>query len=79
MGVADFNQFMRLRNQLVTATEKFEREENVSPVLLPTLSTDMVEQFKLTHKIVDVVERANRKIRVTLLRYCVGKRQSSYA
>ena len=79
MGVANFNQFMRFRKQLVTATENYGREENVSPVLLPTMSTDMGEQFKLAHKVVDVVDRAKRKIRVTLLRYSVGKRQSSYA
>ena len=30
MGEADFNQFMRLRNQLVLALERFAREENVS-------------------------------------------------
>ena len=28
MGEADFNQFMRLRNQLVNAAEDFAREEN---------------------------------------------------
>ena len=28
MGEADFNQFMRLRNQLVNAAENFAREEN---------------------------------------------------
>ena len=39
----------------------------------------MDEQVKLAHKVVDVVDRANRKICVTLLRYNVDKPQSSYA
>ena len=38
---ADFNQFMRLRNQLVNAAENFAREENLTPVLIPTMSKDM--------------------------------------
>ena len=66
MGETDFNQLMRLRNQLVNAPENFDREENLTPVLIPTMSKDMDEQLKLAHKVVD---RANRKICVTLLRY----------
>ena len=31
MREADFNQFMRLRNQLVNAAENFAREENLTP------------------------------------------------
>ena len=79
MGEADFNQFMRLRNQLVNAADNFTREENLTPVQIPTLSKDMEEQLKLAHKVVDVVDRANRKICVTLLRYNVDKPESSYA
>ena len=40
---------------------------------------DMDEQLKLAHKVVDVVDRANRKICVSLLRYNVGKPESSYS
>ena len=40
---------------------------------------DLDEQFKLAHKVVDVVDRANRKICVTLLLYNVDKPESSYA
>ena len=79
MGEANFNQFMRLRNQLVNAAGNFAREECLTPVLIPTLSKDMDEQLKLAHKVVDVVDRANRKICVTLLRYNVDKPESSYA
>ena len=79
MGEADFNQFMRLRNQLVNAAENFAREENLIPVLIPTMYRDMDEQLKLVHKVVDVVDRINRKICVTLLRYNVDKPESSYA
>ena len=38
MGEADFNQFMRLRNQLVSAAENIAREKNLTSVLIPTLS-----------------------------------------
>ena len=79
MGEADFNQFMRLRNQLVNAAENFAREENLTPVLIPTMSKNNDEQLKLAHKVVDVVDRANRKICVTPLRYNVDKPESSYA
>ena len=79
MGEADFNQFMRLRNQPVNAAENFAREENLTSVLIPTLFRDMDEQFKLAHKVVDVVDRTNRKTCVTLLRYKVDKPESSYA
>ena len=79
MGEADFNQFMRLRNQLVNAAENFAREENLTPMLIPTISKGMVEQLKLAHKVVDVVDQANRKVCVTLLRYNVDKLESSYA
>ena len=79
MGDADFNQFMRLRNQLIIAAENFAREENLTPVLIPTMSKDMDEQLKLTHKVVEVVDRANRIICVSLLRYKVDKAGSSYA
>ena len=43
------------------------------------MSRDMDEQIKLTHKVVDVVDRTNRKICVTLLRYNVDQPESSYA
>ena len=79
MGEADFNQLMRLRNQLVNAAENFARRENLTQVLIPTMSGDMYEQLKLAHKVVDVVDRANRKIFLTLLRYNVDKPPSSYA
>ena len=79
MGEADFNQFMRLRNQLVNAADNFARVENLTPVLIPTMSRDMDEQLGLAHKVVDVVDRTNRKICVTLLRYNVDKPESSYA
>ena len=56
VGVADFNQFMPLRNQLVIAAENFAREENLSLRLIPTLFKDMDEQLKLARKVVDVVD-----------------------
>ena len=76
---ADFNQFMRLKNLLVNTAENVAREENLTPVLIPTMSKDIDEQLKLAHKVVDVVDRANRKICVILMRYTVNNRDSSYA
>ena len=79
MGEADSNQFMRLRNQLAIAAKNFAGEENLTPVLIPTMSRDMDEQLKLAHKVVDVVDQTNRKICVTLLQYNVDNLESSYA
>ena len=79
MGETDFNQFIRQRNQLVVAADNILTEQNLSPVLQSTLSKDIDEQLKLAHKVVDVVDRTNRKICVTLLRYNVDKPESSYA
>ena len=79
MGEANFNHFMRLRNQLVNAAENFAKEENSTPVLIPTMSEDMDEQLKLAHKVVDVVDRANKKNCATPLWYNVEEPESSYA
>ena len=73
MGEADFDQFMRLRNQLVIAAENFAKAEKLFPVLIPTVSKDMDEQLKLAHMVVDVVDRGNKKVCVTLLWYNVDK------
>ena len=79
MGKADFNLFIGLRNQLVIAADNFAIEENLSPVLIPTMSKNMDEQIKLAHNIVDVADRANKGVCVTLLRYNMDKPESSYA
>ena len=79
MGEADFNQFIRQRNQLVVLADNFLREQNLSPVLQSTLSKDMEEQLKLVHKVIDVVARPNSRICVTLLRYKVDNPETSYA
>ena len=76
LGEADFNQFMLLRNLPVNAAEFFAREENLSIALIPLLSMDMDEQLKLSHEVVD---RANRRVCVTLLPYSVDRPGSSYA
>ena len=79
MGEADFNQFIRQRNQLVVALDNFLREQNLPRVLQTTLSKDIEEQLKLVHKVIDVVDCPNRKICVTLLRYKVDNPETSYA
>ena len=79
MGEADFNQFTRQRNQLVVAADNFLTEENFPPVLQSALSKDMEDQLKLVHKVIDVVDRSNRKICVTMLRYKVDYPETSSA
>ena len=79
MEEADFNQFIRQRNQLVVAADNFLREQNLTPMLQSTLSKDMEEQLKFVHKIIDVVDCPNRRICVTLLWYKVDNPESSYA
>ena len=79
MGEADFNQFIRQRNQLIVAADNFLREQNLSPVLQSTLSKDMEEKLKLVHKVIDVVDCPNRRICVTLLRYKVDNPATFYA
>ena len=61
MGEADFNQFIRQRNQLVVAADKFHREQNLSPVLQFTPSKDMEEQVKFVHNVIDVVDSPKQK------------------
>ena len=79
MGEADFNQFIRQRNQLVVAADNFLIEQNSSSVLQSTLSKDMEEQLKLVHKVIDVVDCPNRRICVRLLRYKADNPETSYA
>ena len=43
------------------------------------MSKDRIEQFKPAHKVIDVVDRANKKICVILQRYSVDKPETSYA
>ena len=79
LGEAHSNQFFRQRNQLVVAADNFLREQTLSSVLQSTLSKDMEELLKLVPKVVDVVDRANRRICVTLLRYKPDNPETSYA
>ena len=62
-GEADFNKFVRQRNELVVTADNSLREQSLSPVLQSTLSKDMEQQLKLVHK----VDCLNRRICVTLL------------
>ena len=79
MGEADFNQFIRLRNQLVIAAENFATDENLFPVFLSTMFKDMDQHLKLGHNLFDVVDGANKTICETILWYSVDKPESSYA
>ena len=79
IGEADFNQLIRQTNQLAVAADNFLGEQNLQAVLQSTLSKDMEEQLKLVHKVIDVVDRPNRRICVTLLRYKADNPETSYA
>ena len=79
MGEADFNQFIRQRNQPVVAADSFLREQNLSSVHHSTLSKDMEEQLKLVYKVIDVVDCPNRRICLTLLRYKLDNSETYYA
>ena len=48
MGAADFNQFIRLRHQLVNVAENFARDQNLTPLLIHTISKDMNERTTQT-------------------------------
>ena len=41
MGEADFNQFIRLKNQLVVAVRDFSKEKNLPPMQVKLLAKDM--------------------------------------
>ena len=77
MGEEDLNQFIRLRNQLVVAVRDFSKEEYLPPVQVKLVAKDMEERLKLTHKVVEVVDRPHRKIFVTMLHYNVEKPETS--
>ena len=79
MGESHFNEFIRLRYQLVVAAENCGREGNLSAVQIATTIKDLDKELKRAHKIVDAVVRANRKICVTLMRYNLDKSGSSFA
>ena len=78
MGKAEFNQFIRLRNQLVVADRDFSKDENLPTVQVELLAKDMEEQLELTHKVVEVVDRPHRKICLTMLWCNVEKPETSY-
>ena len=77
MGEADFIQFIRLRNQLVVAVRDFSKEENLPPVQVKLLAKDMQEQLKLTHKVVEVVDRPQKDLRDYAALQC-GEARTSY-
>ena len=79
MGEAEFNQFIRQRNQLVVAANNFLREQNLSTLFQSALSKDMEEQLKLVHKVIDIVDDPRRSICVRLLRYKADNPETSYA
>ena len=61
MGEADFNQIVQLRKQLVDASKNSSRQETLSTELIPKISKDMDEQFKVGHVVVDVLDRPQER------------------
>ena len=78
LGETDFNQFIRLRNQLVVAVKDFGKEEILPLLQVKLLAKEKEEQLKLTRKVLEFVVRPHRKICVTILRYNVEKPETSY-
>ena len=59
------------------AAEPYSREENLFPVHKPTKSKVIDQKLKLAHKLVDVMNRTNKKIYVTLRQFNVDELESS--
>ena len=74
---ADFNQILRLKNQLAIAAKKSGEEENLSSVVIPTRPKDMDEQLKLAQKLVEVVNLANKQLCLNRPWYNMDKPESS--
>ena len=76
IGEAEFNQVIRIRNQLSGSAGNVRKEKSLCSGQTPTMSKYMYEQLKPAHNLADVVDLARGKICVTLLQYKV-KPQSS--
>ena len=68
MGVLVLNQFMRMKNLLVFAAEKFNGEQNLTPLPITRMSENMEKQLKLVHNVAEFKDRPNKRICVTMLR-----------
>ena len=60
LGEADFNQFMGVRKQLVIAAERFGREKRIRKADT-NIVQNIVEQPKLAHNLVDIMDSAQSK------------------
>ena len=70
--------FKKEENKDFRLARNLSKEESLTPVQVKLLAKDMEKPLKLTHKVVEVVERPHRKICVTMLRYNVEKPKTSY-
>ena len=66
---------MRLKSQLNITAEKFDGEQNLSPIHIPTMSKDRDKQFELAQRSVDIFDCPKRKICVSMQRYKTDKPQ----
>ena len=76
---SDFNQFLRVRNQMVIVAQNFGREQKISPLQIPALSKDIDQQPKLPHGVVDILDCPKGKLCATMLHYNVDKPEISFA
>ena len=53
------------------------KQQNLSPIQIPTVPKDMDGQVKLAHRVFDVADCSKTKIFVTMLRYNESKPGSS--
>ena len=53
-GDAGFNQYLRLRKQLIVAAKILSREIDLWSVHMPTISRDFDDQLKLAHEVIVV-------------------------
>ena len=74
---------LKFSRKMITTSSDWSKSYNgrgrLTPVPIPTIWKGKDEQLKLAHKVIDVVNRANRKICVTLLQNNVDKPEISYA
>ena len=77
MGERHFNDFMRMKNELVIAVAEFRKLQNLQPAP-ENFTRDMEDQLKMMHQVYNVVDQPHRKIYVTMLRYKVDNPDSTY-
>ena len=76
----DFNDFMRMKNELLVATTEFATVQGhqLRTVTIGAFAREMETQLKMAHKVYNVVDLSHRRICVTMLQYKVKISEPSY-